>query len=318
MITQHFNPRDWAGAVPTLLLVACTILFMDCRGSAARRNATVVDEAGRQIAVPTRIERIVSLAPSLTELAVAAGAVDRLVGVSSADDLPQVDSLAHISALPVDFEGILNLNPDLVLLLEGVNRSEDADRLRDLGIAAYVFDATAIDDVLADIQRLGEMVGTEETANDRARTLRDAVDFVTSTAAAAPERPSVLVLVGDADLYAFGSGSYIQDLVRRAGGSSITADIPQMNAVLSEEYVLSQDPDVIVGAFGEDYDVAELTRNHPAFTRLRAVRSGRIYSVDPDVLLRPGPRLVDALAVIAVRLHPEAFNQRGDGVVVLE
>jgi ABC-type Fe3+-hydroxamate transport system substrate-binding protein len=117
----------------------------------------------------------------------------------------------------------------------------------------------------------------------------------------------VLVLIGDDTLYSFGDGSYVHNLVELAGGRSITASIDTKAPTLSEEYVLKEKPDVIVGAWGSDYDSDRLLKLHPTWDVVPAVQNGRVYSLPSSLLLRPGPRLVQGARRMAAYLHPDRF-----------
>jgi ABC-type Fe3+-hydroxamate transport system substrate-binding protein len=117
----------------------------------------------------------------------------------------------------------------------------------------------------------------------------------------------VLLLVGDETLYAFGRESYASELVRLAGGQNLTDAYPGAASQPSDEAVLEMAPEVVLVLAGPDYDPAELLENHPTFFSLPAVQNGRVYGIDPDLVSRPGPRLVEGLERLARLLHPEAF-----------
>jgi ABC-type Fe3+-hydroxamate transport system substrate-binding protein len=125
------------------------------------------------------------------------------------------------------------------------------------------------------------------------------------------ERPRVLVLIGDETLYSFGKGSYVHELVRLAGGRSITSTIETSAPTLSEGYVLTEKPDVIIGTWGPDYDPSTLLDLHPTWDVVPALQNGRVYSLPSSLLLRPGPRLVQGAQRMAARLHPDRFDARG-------
>ena len=123
----------------------------------------------------------------------------------------------------------------------------------------------------------------------------------------AADSPFELFLIGDDTLYAFGDESYVHDLIALAGGRSATEAIGTNAPILSDEFVLTTKPDVIFGAFGEDYDPARLLALHPTWDIVPAVVNGRVYSLDPSLILRPGPRLVEGAQQMAIKLHPALF-----------
>lgn len=262
------------------------------------------------------VERVVSLAPNLTELVYAAGGGEKLVAVTTADDYPPaVDTLDRISALPVDFEAVAAKTPDLVLATDQVNPPGDTDTFAALDLSVYFFSFTSLTDVFDGLRTMGTLLGTEEVATDRAQqlerqvaALRARTDSLTND-----ERPRVLVLIGDDTLYSFGAGSYVHTLVEAAGGRSITASIDTEAPTLSEEYVLSEKPDVIIGTWGADYDPQQLLELHPSWDIVPAIRNDRVYSLPSSLLLRPGPRLVKGARAMASRLHPHLADTLSAG-----
>lgn len=284
------------------LLVVVLLLAGACREAPAPDHppaAPFTDALGREVAVPRPALRVVTLAPNLTEMVYAAGAGARLVGVTTADDFPPaVDTLARFSALPLNIEAVVLLRPDLALASTQVNAPRDGDALAAVGVPAAFLPAASLDDVVGGIRTIGTLLGTAPAADRAADRLRDRIDRLRARTAPG-ERPRVLFLIDDERLFSFGRGSYIHDLVALAGGESVTAELPNAAPVLSEEFVLSARPDVIVGTFGDDYDPARLRTFHPTWSDLPAVRDGHVYALPADLFLRPGPRLVDGAELLA-------------------
>ncbi|MFB6271840.1 MAG: ABC transporter substrate-binding protein [Salinibacter sp.] len=280
-------------------------------------SRTVTDDLGSTVALNGPVRRVVSLAPNLTEIVHAAGAGSTLVAITSSGDYPPpVDTLPHVSALPIDFEAIIAQEPDLVLATDQINAPKDADTFEALDVPIYFFSFESLDDILESIRTMGRLLGTESAARDRAAALKQKMDTLRSRTESLPDsrRPRVLVLVGDDTLYSFGQGSYVHTLVELAGGRSITADIQNQAPTLSEEYVLTQKPDVILGLWGENYDPARLLDLHPSWDIVPALQEGRVYSLPAALIARPGPRVVKGAHRLARRLHPELFTALGDSV----
>lgn len=286
-----------------------------CESSDADRSGdALTDDLDRTVQIDRPVRRVVSLAPNLTELAYAAGGGSKLVAVTTADDYPPaVDTLDRISALPVDFEAVAAANPDLVLATDQVNPPGDTETFAALDIPIYFFSFGSLTDVFDAIRRTGVLLGTEAAATDTARALERRVARldVRTDSLATSERPRVLVLVGDDTLYSFGGESYVHRLVELAGGRSVTDTLDASAPTLSEEFILTARPDVIIGAWGADYDPSRLLELHPTWDVVPAVRNGRVYSLPPSLLLRPGPRLVEGARRVAARLHPDRFGGAG-------
>lgn len=274
---------------------------------------TVTDDLDRTVRLRRPVERIIPLAPNLTELAFAAGAGSRVVAVGPSDDVPSaVDSLPHVSVLPVDFEAVVAQEPDLVLATTQVNATRDADTFDAMDIPVYFFSFPTVESVFDGIRRVGELAGTPDTAADSADALADAFQEIRSRTARRldqpSDRPRVLVLAGSDVLYSFGRDSYVHTLVDAAGGVSVTADLDASAPTLSEEFVLSARPEVIIGAFNTDDPAASLLEHHPAFDILPAVQNTRVHSLPGDLLFRPGPRIVQGTQRLAQILHPDVLR----------
>jgi ABC-type Fe3+-hydroxamate transport system substrate-binding protein len=267
---------------------------------------TFSDDLGRTVSISRPVHRVVTLAPNLTEIVFAAGAGSILVGVTTADDYPPaVDTLARFSALPVDFEAITALQPELVLATDQVNTPRDAETFDALDMPVYFFSFSTVGDILASIRTTGDLLGTSAVATAAADSLAASLNALRARTDDVEGRPRVLFLIGDDTLYAFGAQSYIHTLIHLAGGESVTADLDAQAPTLNEEYVLTQQPDVIIGAFGAAYDPDRLLDLHPSWDVVPAIQNDRVYSLNPNLLLRPGPRLVEGAWQMAHRLHPD-------------
>ncbi len=267
---------------------------------------TVVDDLGRSISIPAQVRRVVTLAPSVTEVLYAAGGLSKLVGVSTADDYPpSVLELPSFSALPLNFEAIVGLEPDLVLATTQVNNPRDAEVLEEMDVPTFFIQTQSLDDVLRNIRTVGSLVGTEVSARIVADSLGRIIEQLRSITDSLSSRPRVLVLLSEEKLFSFGAGSYMHSLIELAGGQSITAGIDHQVPVLSEEFVVQQNPDVIFGTFPENIGAAELLFFHPEWSGVPAIKNELVFSIDPDLLLRAGPRTIDGTLEILAILHPE-------------
>ena len=271
----------------------------------AAPSVLVQDDLGRDVRFRADVRRVVTLAPNLTEIVFAAGAGYKLVGVTDADDYPtEVLELPRFSALPVDYEAILALGPDLVLASDQVNSLNDAATFAAVGMPVYFFSIRSLEQMLQSIRTAGILLGAPDRAAGRADSLRASLSLLGAYTKDVKERPSTLFLIGDDTLYAFGRGSYIHDVISLAGGESITASFPTRAPIISDEFVLTHKPQVIIGAFGASYDLGRLLQLHPTWDLVPALRDGRAFFLDADLFLRPSPRLVEGAWRMAERLHP--------------
>lgn len=283
---------------------ACQVPGDAERAASDADGLTFVDALDREVHLAEPARRLVSLAPNLTEIAFAAGAGDSLLAVTRADDFPPpVAEITRISALPLDVELLVEIDPDLVLATTQVNSTKATDMLEALEIPVAFFSFRSIEDVFEATQAVGRLTGHLDAARDTVQALRASLEAATITETPGTDRPRVLFLIGRETLYSFGNESYVHEMIRRAGGYSITQEIGRAAPVLSEEYVLEQDPDLIIGAWGADASLDALLAAHPSWRTLRAVRAGHVYGVDPDLVLRPGPRLVEGVRELKRRIE---------------
>jgi iron complex transport system substrate-binding protein len=268
----------------------------------------VTDEAGRKILVPLKIDRIVSLAPNLTEIVYAIGAGDRLVGRTSYCDYPPAaKAVAEVGdTMQPSVERIIALKPQLVLISTASQLETFAKQLEEQRIPVYVTNPNSVDQVLSSMETLGQLFGTTDQAKQVAGDLRQRTQAVQAAVAKQPPIKT-FYQVSDEPLYTIGRDAFLTDLIRRAGGISVTADVPTAFPRYSDEAALASQPDAIILPTGGSMGNAN-ARVAPALKNSPAVRNNRIYKINDDLLARPGPRLIDGLEQLARALHPEAFK----------
>jgi iron complex transport system substrate-binding protein len=193
------------------------------------------------------------------------------------------------------------LKADLVIVSTASQLEAFVKNLDKLQIPVYVSDPRNLDGVLASIERIGELGGVADRSRELTGTLRARIDTVESRVSGL-NRPRVLFILGTSPLITVGGRGFIDDLINRAGGRSISAgqsgDYPQF----SLESAVAAQPEVIFLQSGE-------TELSGSLKNTTAARDGRIFRLDDALLLRPGPRIVDGLEKMAARIHPEAFGE---------
>ena len=298
-----------------LALLAVTFLSVGCRSivspQVTANTREVIDEAGRRVIVPQKIDRIVSLAPNLTEIVYAVGAGEQLVGDTEYCDYPfQAKSVAKIGdTIHPNIERIIALKPQIVLVSTASQLEAFTKQLDQQHIAVYVTNPQSLEDVFRATQALGDLFGHHDwtvTLLDDLR--RRAVSVEVATRSTKPVR--VFYQLSDSPLYTIGRESFLTDLVRRAGGVSVTADVPGAFPRFSDEAALASKPDAIVLPTGGSMGAANATVTS-ALKNSPAVIKNRVYKINDDLLARPGPRLVDGLEEMARALHPEVAAQFG-------
>ena len=297
-----------------MLLAFAIALVASCSRQIVRQSGTirreVTDEAGRRVIIPEKIDRIVSLAPNLTEIVYAVGAGDRLVGDTTYCDYPEAaKSVAKVGdTMRPSVERIIALKPQIVLVSTASQLETFTQQLDTQNISVYVTDPQSLNDVFRSIQTLGDLFEEHERATALVEELKHRSDETTFAVARIQAKPiRVFYQVSGEPLYTIGRDAYLTDLIRRAGGVSVTADVPEAFPRFSDEAALASKPDAIIlptgGAMGPaNSDVAPPLKHSPA------VINNRVFKINDDHLSRPGPRLVDGLEEMARALHPEAFK----------
>jgi len=284
--------------------------------AASRGDATrvVVDETGRRVTLPAEVHRIVSLAPNLTETIYAIGAGARLAGDTDFCDVPdEAKSTPHVGA-PINpsLEAIVALKPDVVLASASINWPATADALLKMGVPVYTTDPHSVDDMIAGIAHIGEVIGADAAANSLVAGLRARlVALAEKLAGRTPRR--VLFIVWDDPLISIGRHTFIADALRLAGGASVI-DVEQNWPHVGMEHIVRLQPEFLVftgdHGDGEASKLDEL-REKKVWRELEAVKAGRVAFISGEVN-RPGPKLIDAIEDLARQLHPEAFAKAAD------
>jgi iron complex transport system substrate-binding protein len=306
------SPRGQAVSISGILarfgaLAALLLWQSACRPSAAPADgAPIVDDAGDTVVVPAAARRVVSLIPATTELLFAIGAGPAVIGRTAWCDYPaaaaKVPNLGD--GIAPNVEAVLASRPDLVILYNSAQNADVAARLRRLGIAALRLNT----DSLGDVDRVGRLLG-RLTGHARAADSVAAVFDTALAAATAPapaRRPKVLLLVWEQPPMTIGRGSFLSELVERAGGRNLFADVTSSAGTVSIEAVASRDPDLILTTTAGPVGFAE----RPEWQTVRAVRERRFLPVSGSEFDRPSPRAPAAIRELTRLLRERASMRK--------
>jgi len=294
----------------TVLTRALALVLLLLPGSAWALS--VVDQTGRTLTLSAPPRRIVSLVPSVTEVLYAIGAEDLLVGVTDFCDYPpEAKSKPHVGdMLSPNLETLVTLKPDLVVATRSGNREETFDQLKRLGIPVYLVDPITVDDVLRLVADLGELTGHRDRAAAVDKDLERRIAAVRETVAGHPQ-PRVLYVLWPQPLIVPGKGALVTELIGLAGGASVTADQGQGYPRMSLEAAVGRAPEVIILARHGSRSGPAARQQWERLQSMPAIKSGRLYMADGDLMHRYGPRVVVGLEALARMIHPEAFASPG-------
>ena len=276
----------------------------------------VTDETEREITVATPPERIVSLAPSLTEILFAVGAGDQVVGVTDFCNYPPEakdrDKVGGFSADSISVETIVALRPDLVLALTSAHQTL-IETLSGLDVTVVALDPQTVEAVYDSILLVGRLTNHLEGAQATMETMRAQVDKVVETVAQIPEeqRLRVYYQIWDEPLMAAGPRTFPGQLVTLAGGTNIFGELSEDYPQISAEEVVARNPEVVMGPDTHgDKLTPEQIEQRPGWSGIQAVKDKRVYLIDGDMVSRASPRLAIALDDVARNLYPQLFAQK--------
>jgi iron complex transport system substrate-binding protein len=267
----------------------------------------VTDDLGREVAINGTPARIVSLAPSNTEILFALGLGDKVVGVTDYCDYPpEADNKTRVGGyINPDIEKIVALKPDLILVAYGTPM-DVIDSMVGLGLTVFGIKTTDLDDLLNDIETVGKITDKETEADTLTSEMESEIQAVTSQTEGLEQRPRVFYIVGTGPLWTAGSDTFIDELIQKAGGVNICENITGYSEV-SLEYVVACNPEVIITSSWPG--VYEWAMNSTELAITDARESGRVYACDDNLVQRPGPRLVEGLKWFAYFINPEMFGE---------
>ena len=269
-------------------------------------NVTITDSTGTEITLTKKPERIVSLAPSTTEILCALGLEDKIVGRTKYCNYPEsITSVPEVGGTSnPNVEAIVDLNPDLVVGATHVS-DEVIGKLREVGITvAFLNEQESFEGTYSAIEKVGVLTGTDEKATEviaemkqKVADLQTAIKELNLT-----DLPKVYYAIGFGESdFGAGGDTFIGEIIHLAGATNIAQEISGWS--ISKEQIAAGDPDIIIGPSG--MDMATQMANTDFYKDLKAVKEGKVYEIDGDSISRQGPRVADALVEMAQKIHPE-------------
>ncbi len=270
---------------------------------------TFVDDLGRNIYLAKAPTRIVSLAPSITEILFAIGSSEQIVGVTEFCDYPpEAKQKPKVGYSRPNIESILALQPDLVMAPRAFLRADLLAKLEQLKVPTFVVDPESFEEISGRIQTLGRILDRSAAADAMAMAMRERVAGIRRKMESLP-RVRVLYVLNSQPLITVGPGSFIHQVIGLAGGSNIAARATVPYPHLDMEAVLKEDPQIIVFPIGKAEGIPPGEQQlWQRWTSLSAIKQGRLHQIPADLLNRPGPRIVEGLEQLARIIHPEAFE----------
>jgi len=291
-----------------LVFLSIALVLTACSPGGQTSVDYVFDDLGRLVAINGTPQRIVSLAPSNTEILFALGLGEKMVGVTDwCDYPPEALEKEKVGGYDTpDIEKIVALNPDLILVAYGTSM-DVINTLVGLGLTVFGIKTTDLDDLLNDIKTIGEITDKELEAYALTSEMENRIQAVTNQTEELEERPSVFYIVWHDPLWTAGSETFIHELIEKAGGVNICQNLTGYTTISIEE-VVACNPEVIITSEWS----FEWAQNETLLEGTDARQYDRVYQGDDDLVQRPGPRLVEGLEWFAYFIHPEIFEEPED------
>jgi len=290
------------------ILFVIIAMLVSAGNSADAPKRTFKDFLNREVTINFPPKRIVSLAPAVTEMLFAIGLDKEIVGVTEFCDYPErAKKKKKVGGYyKPSLELIVSLNPHLVVAAADGPNKPHIDKLVKLGVHCFAVKPRTLDEILSTMKTLAVVTGREETAKKTLLMMKERVAKVDKTVKSIPmeNRPKVFYALDHTDLWTTGKGTFVDDLIKRAGGINIAKNKKEWYKYNLEALILHQ-PDVIIVSRGKKKKEKEVLNNWQKYRTLRAVRENRVYAIDEDILSRSGPRAIDALEKLV-----ELFNAK--------
>jgi iron complex transport system substrate-binding protein len=274
--------------------------------AAAQYPLTLSDGMGRSVTLAAPPQRIASLSPAATEILFAVGAADQVAAVDMFSDYPpEAKTREQIDAFQPSVEAIAGARPDLVLVF--YDPGNLVEGLTNANLTVFFLETpTSVEGVLEQIRLLGKATGHPQEAEELVDSMQQGISAVQGQLADVEQGPRLFHEV-DNQLYTVAPDSFVGSLYTILNVQNIAAGTNQAFPQLSQEAIIEADPAVIILGDAAGGESAETVKARPGWGSISAVKNDRIYVVDPDIVSRPGPRLVDALETLAQLLYPERF-----------
>jgi iron complex transport system substrate-binding protein len=264
----------------------------------------VIDDTGREVRLPRPARRIISMIPAQTQIVAILAGNDVLIARTQWDTDPALAHLPSVgNALTPSVEWLAAQRPDLIIAWPDAQSRDVVQRLTDIGVPVYSSRVESLADIREVVRRLGVLLGAETRADSLMRSVDAELAAVRHATAHLPER-SVLYLLNIDPPMAAGPGTFVDDVIRIAGGRNIFADAGQLWPHVSLEEIVRRQPDVIIRPSERSLtDPLVGIRGRPGWRDLRAVQAGDVHGVDPDLFNRAGVTVAEAARRIARQLH---------------
>ncbi len=290
-------------SISKLLLLFLAILIFTCGKQPSGNKPPflkIKDDLNHEVEFQSRVTRIISLAPSITETMFVLDDGKSLIAVTNYCDYPPAAKMkTSIGGMVTpNFEKIAELKPDLIIITVEGNNQDDFNKLQNLGYKIFVTRPKDIEGIYKSISDIGKIIGADSSAETLIHSMRQRQEKVIYSMSGTGKR-KVLTVISLQPLICAGNNTFINELIRMSGGINIAADAPMPYPILNREEVLKQNPDIIIALDDVVNNTYEILRFFPEWKNLNAFRHKKVFIVEGNILSRPGPRIIDGLEMLS-------------------
>jgi len=280
----------------------------------AIQNKIIKDDMGFNFILSSPPQRIISLAPNITEILFALDLDERVVGVTRYCDFPEeaINKEKIGGMIDPNIEKIKSLNPDLVVAFRG-NSLRILKRLREINVPVFVLEmGTNIESVFQIIEKIGAVTSKKDTSERLIKSLKERYVNITTVLQDVHYKPKVFISLHGKGLWTCGKESFLNDLISKAKGINIAGEIKRRWILYNREELIHANPEIIIILSKSQKEYNQTRRwikKESYLESTRSVANDKIYFLDQNITTRPGPRIIDALECLARILHPHCFQE---------
>ena len=273
---------------------------------------TINDALDNKVVIEEEPKTLISLIPSNTEIIYALGLGEKVVGLTTNDTYPEETAeVEKVGDFNIDIEKVIALNPDLVFAHESSATTQEAglQQIRDAGINVFIVnDAVNFEDVYKTINTIGQLTGTTEDAEALTADMKAKLDEIKEKAATVTEKKKVYIEISPApEIYTVGKNTFMDVMLQTINAENAAGDLEGWPSI-DQESVLERNPDVIITTYNYVEDPVGQVTSREGWSEITAVKNKQVVEVHPDLVNRPGPRIVEGVEELAKAVYPEVFN----------
>ena len=294
---------------PLFYTLSLWMACVACQSDQSQHQAhfhTTKDDLRREMQLPVRIKRVMSLTPSITEILYKVVNPTKIVGRTPHCNFP-LEALKKpvVKSYPLDLEQLIRVNPEVVFAKDDMLAIEDAQKIENAGIKVFFLKYTTCQDIVNSIAKVGKLMDEDYKSCLVADSMSVHLHQLKKQAEKLTNKPKVLILIDADPIFVFGVNNFASDMLGYAGAiNAVNADINHPFPQITREYLLQINPDIIIELGKKNDKSSNLLKFYPELKSVNAFKNNRLYGIDEDLVSRPGPRVISGILALKKMIHP--------------